>query len=273
MKLKSEEVAEIINGKHEGPNVEISGVDAIDTADHNELTFWERDSVSQIEESDAACIICSTNIPVISGKTLIKTDTPRIDFLWVVNMYYRTFPEETFIHDSATIADGAEIGEQCWIGPNVCIGKQVTIGDRCRIQAGTSIGGEGFSFTPDESGKLWGQIHQGRVIIEDEVEIGSNCSIDRAIFKETIIGEGTKIDNLVHVAHQTIIGEDVWIACNAGLAGSVKIGNRTMIHPNAAVAMHVEVGEDVTIAMNAGVLSDTKSGVTLAGTPAQPIDG
>jgi UDP-3-O-[3-hydroxymyristoyl] glucosamine N-acyltransferase len=272
MEVKSEDLAEFVAGDHIGQNVEIHAVNAIDIASNNELTFWERNSTEAIRDSSAACVVCSTEIPDISGKTLIKTNTPRIDFLRIVNKYYRTPPENTFIHGSATIAEGADIGERCWIGPNVYIGDRVTIGDECKIQAGTSIGGEGFSFTPDESGKLWGQIHNGEVIIEDNVEIGSNCSIDRAIFKKTVIGEGTKIDNLVHIAHQTIIGKHVWIAYNAGLSGSVTIGDRTMIHPNAAVAMHVDVGKDVTIAMNAGVLDDTESGVTLVGTPAKPVD-
>jgi UDP-3-O-[3-hydroxymyristoyl] glucosamine N-acyltransferase len=270
--LESEQIAEQIGGEHIGSNVDITGVNAINSANKNELSFWEQEDTDEIKNSNAACVICLSNVEEISGKTLIKTPHPRIGFLRIVNNYFRKPPEESVIHQSATVADEADIGNQCWIGPGVYIGDRVSIGDRCKVQAGTSIGGEGFAFAPDKQGELLGQIHQGEVIIEDNVEIGSNCSIDRAIFDETVIGKGTKIDNLVHVAHQTVVGENVWIAYNVGLSGSVKIGDRTMIHPNAAVAMRVTVGEDVTIAMNAGVLNDTDSGVTLVGTPAKPID-
>jgi UDP-3-O-[3-hydroxymyristoyl] glucosamine N-acyltransferase len=265
------ELAELVGRAHHGENVEISGVNSIDIADSNELAFWENESVAEVESSEAGCVVCLPTIARSVSKPCISSLEPRIDFLRIVNDVYRTAPETTYVHPSAVIEDGAEVGDRCWIGPNVFIGNKVTIGDRVKIQAGTSIGGEGFAFARDQEGELWGQIHTGTVRIEDDVEIGSNCSIDRAIFKETRIGKGTKLDNLIHVAHQVDIGEHVWMAYNVGISGSVSIGDRTMIHPNAAVGMRVDIGEDVTIAMNSAVLDDVDESVTVAGVPAKVI--
>lgn len=265
------ELAELVNQSHHGPESNISGVNSIDIATDTELAFWERETTSEVESSGAGCVICLPSVSQNVSRTCISSPQPRIDFLKIVNRLYRTPPETTDIHSSAVIEDGAKIGDQCQIGPNVYIGENVTIGDRVKIQAGTSIGGEGFAFARDDEGELWGQIHSGTVSIEDDVHIGSNCSIDRAIFKETRIGRGTKLDNLIHIAHQANIGEHVWMAYNVGISGTVSIGDRTMIHPNAAVGMRVDVGQDATIAMNSAVLDDIDDGTTVAGVPAKPI--
>ncbi|WP_193221819.1 DapH/DapD/GlmU-related protein [Halosegnis rubeus] len=267
----SSNLAELVGRPHSGNSIEISGVNSIDVATCKELAFWESDTTSEIKSSDAGCVICLPSVSQSVAKTSIPSPEPRIDFLKIVNELYRTPPEETYIHPSSVVEDGAEIGQRCWIGPNTYIGSKVTVGDRVKIQAGTSIGGEGFAFASDNEGKLWGQIHTGTVHIGDDVEIGSNCSIDRAIFKETKIGEGTKLDNQIHIAHQANIGKNVWIAYQTGISGSVSIGDQTMIHPNAAVAMHVDVGEDVTIAMNSAVLEDVEDDATVAGVPAEVL--
>jgi UDP-3-O-[3-hydroxymyristoyl] glucosamine N-acyltransferase len=229
------------------------------------------DDPSYISASDADVVICSQEIPSFEEKTLIRSANPRLDFVIVVNEYFKQWPSESHIHPSAVIADESNIGEQCVIGPNVYIAPNVTIGDRAKIQAGTSIGGEGFGFFPDDDGKLHGQIHEGGVVIGDEVEIGSNCSIDRAVFDTTRIGDGTKMDNLVHIAHNVTIGEDVWIADTAAIQGSVTIGDRVRIHPNCSIADHSKIGEGAEIAMCSAVLDEVDEGEVVAGVPAEPI--
>jgi UDP-3-O-[3-hydroxymyristoyl] glucosamine N-acyltransferase len=269
--VSSSEIAEFLNSKQVGNTVSISGVNSLTSATPDEMAFCVYSASSYILESDAGLVIAPTTIHDELDTTIIESANPRLDFVKIVDKYFSTWPSETQIHPTAVVSDEADVGEQCIIGPNVYIAPCVSVGDRCKIQSGTSIGGEGFGFFPDGTGKLYGQIHQGKVVIEDRVEIGSNCSIDRAVFDKTIIGSGTKMDNLIHVAHNVIIGEDVWIADTAAIQGSVKIGDRVRIHPNSSVADHVTVGDGAEIAMNAAVLEDVPAEDTVAGVPAASI--
>lgn len=269
--IPSNEIADFLDLDHGGEVVAVSDVGSIESAGANSLTFCVYEDDSYIKESNAGVIICPPRIGDVSQKTLLYSPQPRLDFVLAVNEFFMEWPDQTEIHSTAVISEDAKVGDQCIIGPNVYIGPHVRIGNRCKIQAGTSIGGEGFGFFPDDDGILHKQIHKGMVIIDDNVEIGSNCSIDRAVFDETVIGSGTKMDNLIHIAHNTKIGENVWIADMVGIQGSVNVENRVRIHPNASIADHTNVGEDAEIAMNAAVIDDVAAQDTVAGVPAKSI--
>jgi UDP-3-O-[3-hydroxymyristoyl] glucosamine N-acyltransferase len=271
MKIPSTKIASYLNLEHDGKEIIITGVGSLDSAEPHELAFCLYDNKSYISASEAKVVICPPAIPSLDGKTLIRSTNPRLDFVIAVNEYFKQWPSESQIHPTAVIADEADIGEQCVIGPNVYIAPNVTVGDRTKIQAGTSIGGEGFGFEADDDGELHGQIHEGEVVIGDEVEMGSNCSVDRAVFDTTRIGDGTKMDNLIHIAHNVTIGEDVWIADTAAIQGSVTIGDRVRIHPNCSIADHSKIGEGAEIAMCSAVLDEVDEGEVVAGVPAEPI--
>jgi len=271
-KISSIKIAEYMDIGHDGEEIYVTQVGSLGSADNCSLAFCVYDDDSYIQSTNAGAVICLPELSKVEGVTQLRSSNPRLKFAQVVNMFFTEWPENTIIHPTATVADDAEIGNKCIVGPNVYIAPGVTIGDSCKIQAGTSIGGEGFGFSGGEDGELYGQVHKGGVVIGDQVEIGSNCSIDRAVFDSTIIGSGTKMDNLIHIAHNVDIGEDVWIADTAAIQGSVTIGDRVRIHPNSSIANHVTVERDAEIAMNAGVLNDVPANHTVAGTPAKAIE-
>ena len=171
------------------------------------------------------------------------------------------------------IDDFSSIGHNCIIGNNVKIGKNVSIsnsiiGDNVSIGDGTKIGQSGFGFVYDSTNIPVKIFHIGRVIIQNNVSINTNCSIDRGSFSDTIIGENTFIDNLVHVAHNVSIGNNCMIAAQCGFAGSAKIGNFVQIGGQSGIAGHIEIFDHVKIAAKSGVIRDIGTGKTVMGYPA-----
>ena len=174
----------------------------------------------------------------------------------------------TVIGPNTTIADGCQIGRRSTIGANVTI-QCALIGDNVIIHPGARIGQDGFGFRPN--GPSIAKTPQlGRVIIQNDVEIGSNTTVDRGALDDTTIGEGTKIDNLVQIAHNVTIGRMCLIAATVGIAGSTSIGDGTMIGGAAAIADHVRIGRGVKLAALAGVMNDIPDGARYSGAPAQP---
>lgn len=169
----------------------------------------------------------------------------------------------------AVIEDGVEIGADVRIGANVCI-SHAKIGARTIIAAGTTVGGAGFGFVPSPTGIL--RVPQlGRVQIGTDVEIGNNCTIDRGAMDDTVIGDGSKIDNLVHLAHNVRIGKYCIITAQVGVAGSTVIGDGTMIGGQVAIADHIRVGARVKIVPQSGIMRDIPDGETVGGSPAMPV--
>ncbi|MCX5781169.1 MAG: UDP-3-O-(3-hydroxymyristoyl)glucosamine N-acyltransferase, partial [Elusimicrobia bacterium] len=163
----------------------------------------------------------------------------------------------------------SKIGHGCLIYPNVTIRENTTIGNNCIIHSGTVIGSDGFRFMPDEKGNF--KVPQiGGVEIGDDVEIGSNVSIDRASTGKTIIGKGTKIDNLVQIAHNVQIGSHCIIVAQTGISGSAKIGSFVRFGGKSGVSDHIKIGDGATIAAGAGVISDMKPKEVVFGFPARP---
>ncbi|NOT41626.1 MAG: UDP-3-O-(3-hydroxymyristoyl)glucosamine N-acyltransferase [Alphaproteobacteria bacterium] len=194
----------------------------------------------------------------------------------------------TVIAPDVFIGEGVEIGNDCVIGPGAVIGRGVQIGhnaqlgahvsishsligDRCTIHAGTRIGQDGFSYVSGAAGHF--KVPQlGRVIIQDDVEIGANAAIDRGALGDTVIGEGTKLDNMVHIAHNNRIGRRCIIVAQVGIAGSSEIGDFAVLGGQVGVGDHVKIGAGTFVAGKSGVTRNLEAGKVYAGYPAHPIE-
>jgi UDP-3-O-[3-hydroxymyristoyl] glucosamine N-acyltransferase len=175
----------------------------------------------------------------------------------------------TVVGPNAVIGPGCQIGRNCDIGPCASVSNAL-IGNGVTLHAGARIGQDGFGFVPGADG-LEKMPHIGRVIIQDNVEIGANTAIDRGMLDDTIIGEGTKIDNLVQIAHNVRIGRHCVIAALCGISGSVTLGDWVMLGGGVGLADHVTLGDKVQVAATSGVMNDIPAGEKWAGVPAQPI--
>lgn len=219
--------------------------------------YETENAIAMITESNSSVIICSDKLkermPIIN-KTIIKVSRPRLAFAKVANKF---FLKKTDLH--------SRINSTATIYENVKIGRNVI------INAGAVIGAEGFGYEPDEDGTLVQFPHIGGVIIEDNVEIGANTCIDRGALGDTIIGEGTKIDNLVHVAHNVVIGKNCRIICLVGIGGSVEIGDGSFVGISASIKNQKKIGKNVVIGMGAVVTKDVPDNTTVIGNPAHPI--
>jgi UDP-3-O-[3-hydroxymyristoyl] glucosamine N-acyltransferase len=177
--------------------------------------------------------------------------------------------EGSVVGANAVIGSGCKIGRGCIIGPNASI-VHTFMGNRVIVHAGARIGQDGFGYIAGDKG-LEKMPHVGRVIIQDDVEIGANSAIDRGALDDTVIGEGTKIDNLVQIGHNVRIGRHCVITGHCGLSGSVVLGDRVMMGGRTGIADHVKVGDGAQIAAASGVMNDVPAGERWGGSPAQPL--
>ena len=175
----------------------------------------------------------------------------------------------TIVYPHTFIGDQVKIGENCVIHPNVTIREGAVLGDRVIIQSGAVIGGDGFGYVTVDGEHL--KVPQvGNVIIEDDVEIGSNTAIDRATTGSTVIKRGTKVDNLVHIAHNDVIGEHCFIVAQTGISGSVTVGHHVTLAGQTGTAGHINIGANSVFIGRAGITKDTPANYFGAGTPARP---
>jgi UDP-3-O-[3-hydroxymyristoyl] glucosamine N-acyltransferase len=173
---------------------------------------------------------------------------------------------------NSTIGDNVEIGDNTVIHPNVTIYHDCKIGKNCIIHAGSVIGSDGFGFAPNDQGEFQKVPQIGNVIVEDDVEIGANCAIDRATMGSTIIRKGVKIDNLCQIAHNVDVGTNSAMAAQVGIAGSAKIGERVMIGGQAGISGHLHIANDTKIVAQSGIPSTVKKAETLMGSPGIPLE-
>lgn len=173
--------------------------------------------------------------------------------------------ERVTLHPGVVLGDRVRIGAESVIYANVSIGDGTEIGARCRIHSGTVIGSDGFSFTPDEQGRQVKLPQVGRVVIEDDVEIGANCCVDRAGFGETRLRRGSKFDNLIQIGHNVEIGEDTVVAALAGFSGGTKVGRSCIIAGQIGTNQHIEIGDRVIITARTGVTKSVESGRMIGG--------
>jgi UDP-3-O-[3-hydroxymyristoyl] glucosamine N-acyltransferase len=185
----------------------------------------------------------------------------------------------TRIEAGAVVGEGVRVGEDCRIYPRAVLYPGTTLGNRVVVHAGAVLGADGFGYVRDAKTGAYTQFpQQGTLLIEDDVEIGANSTIDRGALKQTRIGRGTKIDNLVHVGHNCEIGEDVILVALTGISGSSRVGNGAVIAGQVGIGDHVEIGPGVILGGQAGVFSGSKvtneglkPGTVLYGTPARPL--
>ena len=175
----------------------------------------------------------------------------------------------TKIAPGCVIGDGVVIGESCQLFPNVTIYHGCRIGSRVIIHAGTVIGSDGFGFAPKPDGAYEKIPQMGIVVIEDDVEFGANCTVDRATMGQTVIKRGAKFDNLVHLAHNVVVGEDTVIAAQTGISGSTKVGKNVMIAGQVGIVGHIEIADRSVVLAQSGISKSTQAGKTYYGTPAK----
>ncbi len=286
----------------------IENVAPLQDAEITDISFLDNTKyVDVFTKSNAgACFVTAKYaVKAPEGMTVLVTDDPYAAYAKTAQLFYPASGAAAHIHPTSCIADTATIGEGCYIGPYVVIEDNVTVGRQCHIDAhtilhkgvsidegtrigahcslshtlvgsnvllhrGVHIGQDGFGFAPTKEGLL--KVPQlGRVIIEDEVEIGSNSCIDRGAGPDTIIGQGTKIDNLVQIGHNVQIGKYCVIVSQTGIAGSAVCEDGVMIGGQAGVAGHLTVGKGAKIASRAAVMHDVPAGETYCGAPAIPI--
>lgn len=308
MKLK--DICDYIGGELSGDGeVEITGVSGIKEAVPNQITFVANTKyLSAIATTQASAIILGKGISG-NGKSTIYVDNPYWGFVKVLELFARGdgSRQQPGIHESAIIGENVSLGEHvtihpfCVIGDNVEIGdntvmmpfvyvgecskigrdgliysnvsirENILIGDRVIIHCGAVIGSDGFGFTPNPENHSPYKIPQiGSVVIEDDVEIGANTTIDRATISETLIRNGTKLDNLVQIAHNVVIGKDCCLAAQTGIAGSSELGDRINIAGQSGVIGHLKLGENTVIYSKTAVTKDIPPGSHLSGIPARP---
>ena len=301
------ELAGLVDGEVAGnENVIISGVAGIDNVKEGEITFIANPKYAAgISNTTASAIIVSPDIKVQEGKNFLYVKNPYLVFAKVLAIFNPPamppagIHPESYVHQTAKIgssvsiyphvyvAEDAVIGDKVVLYPGVFIGKGVSIGEETIVYSNVSVregcsigkrvvihcnavvGSDGFGFAKD--GAKYHKIPQcGIVRIEDDVEIGACVTIDRATLGETIIRRGTKIDNLVQIAHNVSIGEDSVIVAQVGIAGSTKIGNRATLAGQVGVADHIKIADDVIIGPQSGVAQDIPSKGVFSGTTAIP---
>jgi len=272
----------------------IKNISSITSAKPDDLSFcyYEGDkAVELISQSKAGVILCKKSLRGLvhprQGTQLIFLDKPRYVF---VNLANKISIKQKMIgiSPSAVISKTSKIGDRCYIGEytvigdNCKIGNDVTIydkvtlvkdciiGDRCVIHSGVTLGDDGFAFERDEK-NLYRFPHFGRVLIGDDVEICANSHIAKGSLSDTVIGDGTKIDSLVHISHNVSVGKNCEITAGAVIGGSAKIGNSAWIGLNATVKDQIKVGDNVIVASGASVIHNVPNHDIVAGVPAKSI--
>jgi len=182
--------------------------------------------------------------------------------------------DHTFIGANSVVCAGATVGQQCHIGPNVTIYSGTELRDRVVVQAGAVLGSSGFGYVRDNQGRylLFPQV--GRLLVEDDVEIGANCTIDRGALDATVVRRGAKLDNMVHIGHNVDVGEDVVIAAQTGISGSSRIGTGALLGGQVGIGEHADVGPGTILGGQSGILNNKVlrgKGIVFWGTPARPL--
>jgi len=286
-------------------NLEICGVRPLDTAKAEHLSFLHNPKyVGEAKMSEAGAILVA-DPEVLPGRNLLVCAEPYLALARALEILHPVERPEPGVHPSAIVADdvsvgeganvgplasvaagatigegslvgagcvlgrGVEIGTDCILHPRVVVGDHCRVGDRCVVHSGTVIGSDGFGFaTVDGVHHKVPQV--GIVVLEDDVELGANVCVDRAALGETRIGRGTKVDNLVQIAHNVQIGEHCLLVAQVGISGSTQIGHHTVFAGQSGCSGHLKIGSGVVLVARAAAYKDVPDGATMAGAPARP---
>jgi UDP-3-O-[3-hydroxymyristoyl] glucosamine N-acyltransferase len=280
-------LADLVSGQLSGdPKIKIKGISAIEDAKDGDLVFVLEDKYLEAALKSKASALVASEKANIGKKPAILAKNPRLAMALILRKFARPHEIEAGIHKTAVIHKTAEMGKNVTIGPLVYIGPHAQIGDntilypqvtiyenvkigkRCVIHSGARIGVDGYGFAP--TGEIFEKIPQiGGVIIGDEVEIFANVTIARGTLGNTVIGSGTKIDCLTHIAHNCEIGENCAIVSLVGFAGSVKLGRHVTVAGQAGFSGHNIIGDNAVVMARAGVTKDIPANSIVSGFPVQ----
>lgn len=298
------ELAQKIGGTFQGEDVEVNNIDTLQDAGPGDISFlFNKKYAPMLATTKASCVILPDWAPEVPIPSLRCKD-PHVTYARVMNIFKKVKHPAPGVSAQSYISPSAKLGEEVSVGPfayigdnvelgngvivypnttisgdtkigdnsiiysNVSIREDTKIGKNVIIHSGVVIGGDGYGFAKAEDGSYEKIPHVGGVIIEDDVEIGAGCTVDRASFGNTLIKKGAKLDNLVHVAHSVEVGENVLLVAQVGISGSSKIGDNTIMAGKASVVGHVKIGKNCTVAPLAGVNNDIKDGSVVGGAPA-----
>ncbi len=306
MPFTAAEIAKLVDGEVVGDqNAALKNFAPAESAQAGDLTFAENEDYFVRAEQSAATAVIADERFKSTGKILIRVPNARIAFAKAMALF---FPERTYVagtHRTAVVAASAQIDPTSHIGPHCVVGERVKIGarsvlqagnfvgddsklagdvnlfpnvtvyprteigNRVRIHASTVVGSDGFGYVQD--GGIHRKVPQiGNVVIGDDVEIGACVTIDRGALGSTVIGKGTKIDNLVQIAHNVEIGEHCIVIAQVGISGSTKLGNYVILAGQVGLAGHLKIGNHVTVEAKSGVMHNIPDGGKWLGIPAQP---
>lgn len=308
MEFSIQELAERVDGRIEGdPLRRVEGVAPVASAGPSDLTYVVGARYARfVSESQAAAILVPLELDVEpNGATLIRVASPELAFSRLLDVFHPPPPAVPGVHPSAVIGpdvqlaadvsvgpyvvieSGASIGPGSALGAHVFIGRGVKIGsqlradpgcsvfegavlgDRVRLHGGVRISSDGFGYTAGPDGSV--KIRQvGRCLLGDDVEVGCNSTIDRGSLGDTVVGAGTKIDNLVHIGHNCRIGRNCFIVAQVGIAGSTVVGDGARLGGQVGISGHIEIGEGASIGAQSGIMSNIPDGETWSGSPARP---
>lgn len=278
---KLKEIAELIDAKYVGSDdFPVFGLNEIHVVEPGDIVFVDHPKYYDAALNSAATIILiNKKVECPPGKALLISDDPFRDFVKIGQRFNPFIASRQMIAPTAVIGEGThlqpnvflgnhvKIGKNCLIHANVSIGDNCVIGDNVIIHSGTVLGGDAFYYKKRETGfdKLKSI---GNVVIEDEVEIGANCTIDRGVTASTRIGKGSKIDNLVQIGHDTILGKECLIASQTGVAGCVIIGNYVTLWGQVGVKSGITIGDKAEVLAQSGVGNNLEGGKSYFGSPA-----
>jgi UDP-3-O-[3-hydroxymyristoyl] glucosamine N-acyltransferase len=306
--MKLTELAELTHARCETTdgNLEIVGAAGLEQAKAGQVTFLSNPRyTSKVATTEASAIYVGEDVDVErKNLAILRAKDPYLAFTRALVVFHPKASFDPTLHASAVIDSTAKLGEGCFVGAHAIIGKDVKLGERVRIHPNVTIyegveigddseihsgvairansivgkrviihnnaviGADGFGFAKDEN-RRWLKIPQtGRVVIENDVEIGANTTIDRASTGETRIKRGAKLDNLVQVGHSCLIGEDALLCAQVGIAGSSRVGDRVILTGQVGIGGHITVGDDAILYPQSGVPNDVAPGEILVGTPA-----
>lgn len=308
-RITVKELAELVNGDVVGDGSRlISGFGPIETAGGEEISFFANKKKPELlQNSTAGAILVASGADKIEGKVLVMVKDPYLASAIIHNYFLKepfvakgihprafvgvhsSLAKEITVGPLVVIGDRVKIAERVTIEPGVVIGDDVQIGsdtvlkanvtiyngteigERVVIHSGTVIGSDGYGYAPNERGEHIKRPQVGTVKIDNDVEIGANSCVDRGAYGQTHIKSGTKIDNLVQVGHNVVVGENCLLVAQVGISGSTTLGRNVVLGGQAAIAGHLELGDRVMVAARGGVHNNQKSGAVLGGAPAIPV--